>query len=111
MLTSCAIKTNNEKETKASCNENLKFKEIFFQHVKNIEDQIHIQMDDSFDASLKFISNYTHVSFESMANYSKVYPIGVFETDKIKWLKWYEDNKCNNIQFMDNEINNGKDTD
>lgn len=52
-----------------------------------------------FKSSLNFISKYTHVSFESMANYNGSYPIGVYEKDKVVWLKWYDNNKCNNIQF------------
>lgn len=111
LFTSCAVKINEETVTKASCNENLEFKQKFFQHIKNVDEQMLTQMDDSFDISLEFISRYTYVSFESMANYASVYPIGIFEKDKANWLKWYEDNKCNNIQFQDNEINNDKGTD
>ncbi|WP_294732520.1 hypothetical protein [uncultured Flavobacterium sp.] len=55
--------------------------------------------NESFDSSLKFISKYTHVSFNSMNNYARTYPLGIFEKDKEGWLKWYEENKCNNIQF------------
>jgi hypothetical protein len=34
-----------------------------------------------------------------MANYANNYPIGVFEKDKEGWIKWYDKNKCNDIQF------------
>jgi len=52
-----------------------------------------------FETSLKFISKYAHVSFESMANDAGTYPITAFEKDKKGWLEWYEHNKCNNIHF------------
>jgi hypothetical protein len=57
------------------------------------------EKDETFDVSLRFISKYAHVSFESMANYAHTYPIGVFEKDKDGWIRWYNKNKCNNIQF------------
>lgn len=81
------------------CNENLKFKTEFFKNIENIESHITTVKDESFDNSLKFISKYTDVSFESMMNYARTYPIGAFEKDKEVWLKWYEENKCQNIQF------------
>ncbi|OIQ18129.1 MAG: hypothetical protein BM557_07915 [Flavobacterium sp. MedPE-SWcel] len=84
---------------KSSCNENQEFKTEFFKNIKNIEDQMTKVKNESFDSSLKFISKYTHVSFNSMNNYARTYPLGIFEKDKEGWLKWYEENKCNNIQF------------
>jgi hypothetical protein len=36
-----------------------------------------------------------------MLNYSHTYSIPAFEKDKGGWLKWYEENKCNNIQFKE----------
>jgi hypothetical protein len=36
-----------------------------------------------------------------MLNYAHIYPGSTFESDKIVWMKWYEENKCNNIQFKD----------
>ena len=53
------------------------------------------------ETSLKFIGKYTDVSFESMSNYARTYPVGIFFEDKKVWLKWYEDNKCKNIQFKE----------
>jgi len=53
-----------------------------------------------FDNSLKFLSKYVKVSFEEMMNYANEYTnFDVFEKDKNSWLTWYEENRCNNIQF------------
>ncbi len=54
---------------------------------------------NKFKLSLKFISKYAPVTFESMANYNCSYPFGIYESDKKGWIKWYEENKCKNIQF------------
>jgi hypothetical protein len=96
---SCSSIKKNIEPQKDHCNENLKFKIEFFKNIENIENQMTKEKDDTFDISLKFISKYTHVSFESMANYANNYPIGVFEKDKEGWIKWYDKNKCNDIQF------------
>ncbi|MDP2162135.1 MAG: hypothetical protein Q8K02_16770 [Flavobacterium sp.] len=37
-------------------------------------------------------------------NYSRTYPIGVFEDDLIQWKEWYEENKCNNIQLKNSLV-------
>lgn len=97
-FSSCTTK-KDIKNQNSSCNENLKFKVEFFKNIQNIENQLTTEKDDNFNISLKFIAKYAHVSFESMANYAHTYPIGVFEKDKKVWLKWYEENKCSNIQF------------
>ncbi|MWB94191.1 hypothetical protein GON26_07440 [Flavobacterium sp. GA093] len=81
------------------CNENIAFKNTYFENIKNVENLIYKEQNESFHNSLKFISQYSHVSYESMANYSRTYPGGIFENDKKLWIKWYEENKCNNIQF------------
>lgn len=103
--------------TSSPCNENNVFKEHFLKNIKVVDDFMVIQskseytdIDDyelvmteerikEFRSSLNFLSRYTHVSFESMANYTRSYPVGVYEKDKEDWLKWYEENKCKNIQF------------
>jgi hypothetical protein len=111
---SCSSSTVR-KATDTTCNENLAFKKIFFENIKNvevcmaktfdnIEDVEEFWTDErstSFDKSLRFISNYSKVSFESMANYDGSYPSGVYEKDKANWLKWYDVNKCRNIQIRD----------
>jgi hypothetical protein len=114
---SCSTTKKNIETQSSLCNENLKFKIEFFNRIKIIEDYVrlesttvfnnldeygHIMTDEKkkkYDLSLKFISKYTRVSFESMANYNRSYPIGIYENDKNGWRKWYEENKCNNIQF------------
>jgi hypothetical protein len=112
---SCSTKNKQIEAQNSKCNENLKFKWEFFKNIKNVEDYFKLESNaknfdeyertmtgekkKAYEASLKFISKYAHVSFESMANYNRSYPIGAFEKDKQGWLKWYEENKCNNIQF------------
>lgn len=82
-----------------NCNENLRFKDAFFYHIKIIENNIDISQDEIFRKSVIFISNYASVSVEKIMNYSRTYPIGVFQKDLIGWLKWYDENKCKNIQI------------
>ncbi|RDI14443.1 hypothetical protein [Flavobacterium sp. AG291] len=86
------------------CDENVLFKETFFNHVKNIEDNIGVLQDAKFRQSVIFISNYAPVSTNQIMNYSRTYPIGVFERDHKKWIEWYEENKCKNIQFKDTYV-------
>lgn len=76
-----------------NCNENLRFKEAFFYHIKIVKSNIAISQDETFRKSVIFILNY-----------SRTYPIGVFKKDKIEWLKWYEENKCENIQIKSTYI-------
>lgn len=83
------------------CNENFKFKTVYFGNIQNIENLIYNDQNESFHNSLKFISNYAHVNFESMMNYSNTYSSVAFEEDKKNWILWYENNKCKNIQFKD----------
>jgi hypothetical protein len=103
--------------TDFTCNENSTFKEAFMRHIKIVDDFMSMlsktefknfdeyervvteQRIDEFESSLKFISKYTYVSYDSMLNYARTYPISAFEKDKKVWLDWYEHNKCNNIQF------------
>lgn len=100
ILISCkAFEVNN-----SACNENEKFKEKFFYHFKNIENNIAISQDSTFIKSVIFISNYAPVSINYIMNYSRTYPIGIFEKDRIKILEWYEENKCQNLQFKNSYI-------
>lgn len=84
---------------KVECKENLKFKECFYYHVKYVENNINSVQGAEFRKSLIFIYNYAHVSVESIMNYARIYPENIFKEDLKKWLDWYEDNKCKNIQF------------
>lgn len=95
ILMSCtSIKSN-----KRYCNENEKFKEMFFYHIEYIKKNISNSQDSTFIKSVIFLSNYAPVSVDRIMNYARIYPIGVFEKDQIKLLEWYEENKCKNIQF------------
>lgn len=83
------------------CKENLEFKEKFFESIKSIDTLIYSIQGRKFHESLDFISKYTHVSSESMLNYARIYPGGVYEKDRKIWIDWYEKNKCTNIQFKE----------
>ena len=95
LLISCVAKQQ-------PCKENPEFKNVYFEKIDIIDKRMSRKnsvTNEEFKKALLFISKYTSVDFESMANYAKTYPIGVYETDRIGWIKWYEENKCNNIQF------------
>lgn len=81
------------------CIENEKFRNEYFKNIEIIDSLINKNQNESFHKSLRFISLYTHVSFETMLNYGRLYPYGAFEKDKKIWLDWYEENRCSNIQF------------
>jgi len=81
------------------CKENLEFKKEFFSNIKIIDSLIFKNQNQQFNKSLGFISKYSHVTFESKANYTGRYPGGVYEKDRKIWIDWYEKNKCTNIQF------------
>lgn len=34
-----------------------------------------------------------------MMNYGRTYGIKTLEKDEIDWLKWYQENKCKNVQL------------
>lgn len=100
ILISCtAVKPN-----KSDCNENEKFKEMFFYHIGYIKKNISVSQDSTFRKSVIFLSNYAPVSVDRIMNYARTYPVGIFEKDQIKLLEWYEENKCKNIQFKNSYI-------
>ena len=105
LCVSCSTLSKEKQIKTETCNENLKFKKVYFENIQNVENLITKEQNESFHKSLKFISKYSKVSFREMLNYAHVYGYGTFERDKTEWLKWYEGNKCNNIQFKDT-INN-----
>lgn len=84
---------------KKNCDENLNFKELFFEHIENIDKRITISQDRKFRESVIFISNYAQVSVNTIMNYSRTYPYGIYQKDRKLWINWYEENKCKNIQF------------
>lgn len=106
---------------KSKCNENLVFKKIFFEKIKNVDTFMIGETDiknlndvenfftqervDLFDSSLLFISKYSKVSYESMLNYARSYPYDTYKNDRANWTKWYDENKCNNIQLKDLKLN------
>lgn len=87
-----------------TCNENRVFKERFFYHIGNIEKNITTRQDSTFIKSVIFVSNYALVSTNDIMNYAMSYPMGVFERDHIKWMEWYEANKCTNLQLKERYI-------
>ena len=101
MLVSCSTMNRPKSVEDKGCIENLGFKKTYFEHIENVENLITKTQNESFHKSLDFISKYSKVSYESMANYARTYSYGAFIVDKKKWLEWYEDNKCKNIQFRD----------
>jgi len=94
VLLGCASK-------KDICDENPAFKEQFFQSIRNAEDVIYGKFHnrEKYDEGLRFLSQYVSVDYDKALNYRNVYTLRGFEDDKKKWLKWYEENKCQNIQF------------
>ncbi|SHF03906.1 hypothetical protein SAMN05444377_10365 [Flavobacterium fontis] len=112
-LCSCTS-SQNQVGVANTCNENIEFKKQFFYHLQVVDEYMHLvnpkvlnidelqklvtqEKTKNFNISLYFISKYTHVSYESISH--SRYPFGVYEEDKLVWLKWYEENKCNNIQI------------
>lgn len=81
------------------CVENEEFKTLFFENIHIIDNLITVDQNEKFQNSLEFISQYAPVSFEKTLNYARIYPYGIYETDRKDWLKWYEENKCSNIQL------------
>jgi hypothetical protein len=84
-----------------NCIENKKFKEKFFLSIQRVEDYVIGKGNKKhFKKSLKFISRYVHVSYDKMLNYNSSYTrYEDFEKDKTEWSKWYELNKCSNLQI------------
>lgn len=74
ILISCtAIKSN-----KSHCNENEKFKEMFFFHLEYVKKNITVSQDSKFRESVIFLSNYGLVSTNHIMNYSRSYPYWYF---------------------------------
>ncbi|WP_417602116.1 hypothetical protein [Owenweeksia hongkongensis] len=92
------------------CLENNEFKAFFFNHIDNVEaytlgrknSQNEVVSWRMFKESIDEIGNYCEVSYDEMSNYSFQYPnLSVFESDKKKWLDWYEKNKCNDLKWIE----------
>jgi hypothetical protein len=87
--------------SKSICNENLQFKRKFTENIETVEKYVNGRgYRNEFKEALSFISKYSEVSYLEMLNYGGSYSsYAIFQKDKQKWLQWYEENKCNNIQF------------
>ncbi|MEP6262489.1 MAG: hypothetical protein ABJ092_12990 [Gillisia sp.] len=84
----------------ADCDENPEFKRIYFDHLSTIHKyQEGEGQKPDVENSLRFVSRYAPVSFESRLNYAGVYPPDVYKKDRAGWLEWYEVNKCKNLQI------------
>jgi hypothetical protein len=99
--------TSNHCLVRAQCFENMKFKEKVFHNISVAEcyteerttNAIHTIKSKTFLRSLSFISKYTHVSLNTVANYQIGYvSMDAFRIDKSKWVDWYDKNKCNNLK-------------
>ena len=84
---------------RSGCAENEEFKKVFVFHVENIDKNIGISQDEKFRESVIFVSNYATVSTNRIMNYARTYPYGIYEKDRPRWIEWYEENRCKNIQF------------
>lgn len=84
-----------------NCNENVLFKKMFYLNIEKVENYTLGKGERTdFNEALKFLSKYVQISFNEMLNYSNSYVnYEAFNKDKLAWLKWYETNKCENIQF------------
>ena len=97
---SCSLtKSKIHSKEDYQCTENLKFKNEFFKNINYIDSLINKEQNQDFHKSLEFISTYTHVSYETMLNYNRIYPYGAYIKDKKNWLNWYEENKCKNLKL------------
>jgi hypothetical protein len=103
LFTSCL---SGDKHEVSKCNENAKFKKDFFYNISIAEKYTLEQQSPTehkieikaFLKSLTFISKYTKVSMNKVSNYVIGYPnYQAFLLDKKEWIKWYNANKCNNL--------------
>lgn len=74
-----------------------------FENFEDYEKSISEEMTLQFKSSLLFISRYTTVSWDAILNYAHQYPYEIYKEDRENWINWYEEHKCNAIQFV--EIN------
>lgn len=93
-------KCNNIQIKKIWCNENEEFKKKFFTSIRYIEEYVRGNVGKRrYEEAVKFISEYTPVSWEKLLEFNPRIPYIVFLKDKDGWLRWYEINKCDNIQI------------
>lgn len=94
-----------QKKTKTkstTCKENPRFKTRFFDHIATVEKYTNEHINatkqtiksTAFKKALAFLTKYTKVP----ANTTGYKDLSAFKVDKDQWLKWYDDNKCNNLK-------------
>lgn len=103
------------------CLENLEFKEKYFRLLKRIDTVVLRKFDKSSPKShqndldseeyslinnLDTLSYYTSsVSYSKLFDYSFEYKnLEQYNSDKKKWIEYYEDNKCSNLIWVDTLI-------
>lgn len=108
---------------KENCIENLDFKNEFFKNLSFLDtyyekDMVPIDSTDSFEQkvdklmkrkedyhnALNFFSNYPKIKYKYNSNYNGEIPYYHYLIEKKRWLLWYEENKCKNIQFKSSYI-------
>ncbi len=103
--------------SKSICNENKKFRKIYFEHINNVDifyapDSLKHNIESTEEylnrrkekkekmiGALLFISNYSKISFEDTLNYTQRIPYSKYLNYKNDWIQWYNQNKCNNIEL------------
>lgn len=94
--------SNLKKSTENGCKENIEFKDAFLLNINKVENYTLGKEFNKkeFNDGINFLSKYCHISEEELMNYANEYTNSrVFYKDKEEWLKWYDENKCSNIQF------------
>lgn len=94
--------SNLKKNTEKGCKESTEFKDAFILNINKVENYTLKKEFNKkeFNDGIEFLSKYCHVSEEELMNYANEYTNSiVFYKDKEGWLKWYDENKCRNIQF------------
>lgn len=127
LLVSCS--TRKPATSPVGCNENPEFREAFLSAVQFIDDEhtgeyqltptneelkkMSVEEMEEFDResaeiskqAWSFVRQYAIVSWWKRSSYDGGYPEPTYQQDRAGWLKWYEDNKCNNIQIKKNWCN------
>jgi hypothetical protein len=119
----------NNKEfsrAKEDCIENLIFKKEFSKNLLildsyydkklksiNIASDKSITFQDKMDRidkiksdyykALSFFSKYLKINYQYKGNYTSEIPYNIYIDEKKIWIDWYEKNKCNNLQFVNND--------
>jgi|TARA_R110000751_G_C13784340_1_gene481340 hypothetical protein len=108
ILVFISISCSSQKAVLLDCNENLLFKEKFFQSIEDVEVYtVDFGDREKFDLALGFLKKHVYVSTDKMLNYNNAYEsVEAFQIDKENWLKWYNEMKCNNLTFEKDNVPN-----